>query len=84
MSARLGGGARTLVSYKHNAGPAATSSTGTWRRRCRRSPSDGLTYTFKLKPGVKFGPPVNRAITSKDIEYAFERINTKTNASTVS
>src|SRR6266496_888055 len=39
--------------------------------------SGGLTYTFKLKSGVKFGPPVSRAITSKDIEYAFERINTK-------
>jgi peptide/nickel transport system substrate-binding protein len=38
--------------------------------------SDGLTYTFKLRPGVKFGPPLTRAITSKDIEYAFERINT--------
>ncbi len=38
--------------------------------------SDGLTYTFKLKPNVKFGPPLSRPITSKDIEYAFERINT--------
>jgi ABC-type transport system substrate-binding protein len=38
--------------------------------------SDGLTYTFKLKPGIKFGPPVNRDITSKDVAYAFQRINT--------
>src|SRR5262245_25071285 len=38
--------------------------------------SDGLTYTFKLRPNLKFGPPVNRAITSRDVEYAFERINT--------
>jgi peptide/nickel transport system substrate-binding protein len=38
--------------------------------------SDGLAYTFKLKSNVKFGPPVNRVITSKDVEYAFERINT--------
>jgi peptide/nickel transport system substrate-binding protein len=38
-------------------------------------PTDnGLTYTFKLKPNLKF-PPVNRAITSKDIAYAFQRIN---------
>ena len=27
------------------------------------------------KSGLKSGPPVNRAITSKDIEYAFEGIN---------
>jgi peptide/nickel transport system substrate-binding protein len=38
--------------------------------------SDGLTYTFKLKPNVRFGPPLTRAITSRDVEYAFERINT--------
>jgi peptide/nickel transport system substrate-binding protein len=39
--------------------------------------ADGLTYTFTLRPGVMFGPPVNREITSKDILYAFQRINTK-------
>src|SRR3954451_8146980 len=36
--------------------------------------SDDLkTVTVKIKPGIKFGPPVNRAVTSKDIKYAFER-----------
>ena len=40
-------------------------------------PTDGgLKYTFTLKDGVKFGPPVNRAVTSKDIAYAIERIGT--------
>ncbi|HEY4728587.1 MAG TPA: ABC transporter substrate-binding protein, partial [Actinomycetes bacterium] len=40
-------------------------------------PTDnGLTYTYKLKPNIKFAPPVNRAITSKDVAYAFQRINT--------
>lgn len=34
---------------------------------------DQKTVTVKLKEGVKFAPPVNRAITSKDIKYAFER-----------
>jgi peptide/nickel transport system substrate-binding protein len=29
--------------------------------------------TVKIKPGVKFSPPVNREVTSKDIKYAFER-----------
>lgn len=37
--------------------------------------SDGMTYTFTLKNNVMFGPPLNRAVTSHDIEYAFERIN---------
>ena len=34
----------------------------------------GLTWTFRLKPRIRFGQPVNRAVTSRDIEYAFERI----------
>ena len=33
----------------------------------------GRTYTFTLKRGVRFGPPVNREITSRDIRYAIER-----------
>ncbi len=37
---------------------------------------NGLTYTFHLKNGIKFGPPLNREITSKDILYAIERIGT--------
>jgi peptide/nickel transport system substrate-binding protein len=35
--------------------------------------TDQKTITVKLKPGIKFSPPVNREITSKDIKYAFER-----------
>ena len=36
--------------------------------------SDDLkTITVKIKPGVKFSPPVNRAVTSKDVKYSFER-----------
>src|SRR5206468_3524046 len=33
-------------------------------------------YTFHLKPGIRFGSPLQREITSKDIEYAFRRIDT--------
>ena len=34
----------------------------------------GKTYTFHLKSGIKFSPPVNRAVTSKDFATAMERI----------
>jgi peptide/nickel transport system substrate-binding protein len=38
-------------------------------------PTDGgKTYTFHLKSGVKFAPPVNRAVTSKDVKYALQRL----------
>jgi peptide/nickel transport system substrate-binding protein len=35
--------------------------------------SDGKTITVKLRKGVKFSPPVNRAATSADVKYAIER-----------
>jgi peptide/nickel transport system substrate-binding protein len=35
--------------------------------------SDGCTVTVKIKSGVKFSPPVNRDVTSKDVKYAIER-----------
>ncbi|MDQ6915977.1 MAG: ABC transporter substrate-binding protein, partial [Actinomycetota bacterium] len=35
--------------------------------------ADDKTVTIKLRPGVRFSPPVNRAVTSKDVKYAIER-----------
>jgi peptide/nickel transport system substrate-binding protein len=35
--------------------------------------ADGCTVTVKIKSGVKFSPPVNREVTSKDVKYAIER-----------
>ncbi len=34
---------------------------------------DNKRITVKLRSGVKFSPPVNREVTSKDVKYAFER-----------
>jgi len=36
--------------------------------------ADGKTYTFKLRSGVKFQPPVNREVTATDFKYSFERM----------
>ena len=38
---------------------------------------DAKTVTVKLKKGVKFSPPVDREVTSKDVKYAFERFPSK-------
>jgi peptide/nickel transport system substrate-binding protein len=35
--------------------------------------ADKKTVTVKIKPGIKYAPPVNRAVTSKDVKYAMER-----------
>ena len=34
---------------------------------------DGKSMSIKLKEGVKYSPPVNRAVKCDDIKYAFER-----------
>jgi peptide/nickel transport system substrate-binding protein len=67
---------RTLMTTKHIAGTEGNKLYPDLAAGDPTVSGDGLTYTFKLKQGVKFAPPVNRAITSKDLEYAFERINT--------
>jgi peptide/nickel transport system substrate-binding protein len=36
--------------------------------------SDGKSLTVHIKPNWKFSPPVNRAVTSKDVAFAFERM----------
>jgi peptide/nickel transport system substrate-binding protein len=35
--------------------------------------ADGKTVTVKIRSGVKFSPPVNREVTSKDVKYGLER-----------
>jgi peptide/nickel transport system substrate-binding protein len=35
--------------------------------------ADGKTVTVKIRSGVKFSPPVNREVTSKDVRYGLER-----------
>ncbi len=36
--------------------------------------ADGRTYTFTLRRGVKFQPPLNRQVTSADVKYTLERL----------
>jgi peptide/nickel transport system substrate-binding protein len=35
--------------------------------------ADGKTVTVHIRKGIKYAPPVNRAVTSRDIKYAIER-----------
>ncbi|MBJ7342073.1 MAG: hypothetical protein JHC46_00590, partial [Solirubrobacteraceae bacterium] len=35
--------------------------------------ADGKTVTVKIKPNVKFSPPVDRVVTSADVKYGIER-----------
>ena len=38
-----------------------------------RISADGKTVTVRIRPGIRFGPPVNREVTSADVKYAIER-----------
>jgi peptide/nickel transport system substrate-binding protein len=68
---------RTLVTFKFAPAPSGTELVPDLATSVPQPSKDGLTYTFHLKPGIMFGPPLNRPITSADVAYAFERINTK-------
>jgi peptide/nickel transport system substrate-binding protein len=39
--------------------------------------ADGLTVTFTLKEGIMWQPPLSRPVTSTDVAFAFQRINTE-------
>jgi peptide/nickel transport system substrate-binding protein len=38
-----------------------------------RLSADGRTYTFRIRRGVRYAPPVNREVEAKDFVYAVER-----------
>ena len=65
---------RSLVGYKHKPGAAGNDLIGDLATDVPKPTDNGLTYTYHLRDGVKFGPPVNRAVTSKDVAYAMNRL----------
>jgi peptide/nickel transport system substrate-binding protein len=65
---------RALVGYKHQPGAAGNELVGDLATDAPTPTDNGLTYTYKLRSGVKFGPPVSRTVTSKDVAYAMNRL----------
>jgi peptide/nickel transport system substrate-binding protein len=65
---------RPLIGYKHQPGAAGNQLIGDLATAVPQPTDNGLTYTYKLRKGIKFAPPVNRAITSKDVAYAMNRL----------
>lgn len=70
--------ARTLLTFYHTSGANGNSIAPDLAVDFPEISDDGLTYTFTLKDGIMFGPPLSREITSADIEYAFRRMATET------
>jgi peptide/nickel transport system substrate-binding protein len=65
---------RSLIGYKHQAGAAGNELIGDLATDVPSPTDGGLTYTYKIRDGIKFGPPVNRVVTSKDVAYAMNRL----------
>jgi peptide/nickel transport system substrate-binding protein len=64
---------RTLVGFNHVAGPAGNIVVPDLATSVPKPTNGGTRYTYRLKSGVRWGPPVNREITSRDVKYAMER-----------
>ena len=70
----------TFVKYASKPpAPPARRCCPTSPPRCRPQENGGIadggtTYTFHLKKGIKFAPPVDREVTSADFKYSFERM----------
>jgi peptide/nickel transport system substrate-binding protein len=65
---------RTLVGYNHVKGAPGNVVVPDIATDLGKVSNGGKTYTFKIKQGVKFGPPLNRQITSADFKFAMDRI----------
>jgi len=68
---------RQLTGYRHTEGAAGVELVPDVAESIPEPTDNGTTWTFTIKKGVKFGPPVNREVTSKDFVTAFERIGTE-------
>ncbi len=67
---------RTLMGYKHLPDAEGNELIPDLAEAEPGISEDGLTYTFTIREGVEWGPPLNRQVTSQDVEYAFRRIAT--------
>jgi peptide/nickel transport system substrate-binding protein len=67
---------RTLLATPSTGGDAGEELVPDLATEMPEVSADELTYTFALKDGVTFGPPVNREVTSQDLVYSIERLGT--------
>jgi peptide/nickel transport system substrate-binding protein len=63
-----------LLTFRKASGSAGSQVVPDIATAMPRVSDGGLTYTFHLHPGVRFSPPVNRAVKPSDFRYAIERL----------
>ena len=74
---------RTLVGTNHVAGSAGQVLVPDLARSLPAPTDGGRTYTYRLRGGVRFGPPLDREVTAGDIRYAIERLARPGNGSEI-
>jgi peptide/nickel transport system substrate-binding protein len=63
-----------LLTYKKAAGGPGNQIVPDIAAAMPKVSADGKTYTFKVRPGVKFGAPINRDVKPSDFKYTLERL----------
>jgi YVTN family beta-propeller protein len=62
-----------LLNYPDKAGPAGSLLTPDVAQSLPTRSLDGRTYTFKIRPGFRFSPPSNQAVTAQTFKDTIER-----------
>ena len=65
---------RTLIGYQHTAGGPGNTPVADIATAVPKPTNGGKTYTFHIKPGVKFSPPVSRQVVCNDFVNAMQRL----------
>jgi peptide/nickel transport system substrate-binding protein len=63
-----------LMTFKRAAGGAGSQVVPDLATALPKISDGGLVYTFHLRSGVRFSPPVNRAVRPSDVKWSIERI----------
>jgi ABC-type oligopeptide transport system substrate-binding subunit len=63
----------TLLNYPDEAGPAGRHLVPDAARSLPTVSKDGRTYTFTIRPGMRFSPPSNQPVTAQTFKHAIER-----------
>jgi peptide/nickel transport system substrate-binding protein len=66
---------RNLVTYRHVKGAEGNELVPDLAEEVPEPTNGGLTYTFNIKDGIQWAPPVDREIVCDDFAYALGRID---------
>jgi peptide/nickel transport system substrate-binding protein len=63
-----------LLTFRKAAGPAGSEVVPDIATAMPAVSDGGRTYVFHVHPGVRYSPPVNRAVKPSDFQFAIERL----------